>query len=115
MVGLSRRRVLAATGGTLAAATLGGTFWSGVLAGVGPLAIGSRYGDLLPAAANGVMLPAGFASRVVARTGDPVAGTSFRWHRAPDGGACVASPDGGWRYISNSEVWDGGGSVSVID
>ncbi|MEW5633231.1 translocation protein TolB, partial [Streptomyces hydrogenans] len=60
------------------------------------------YGALGSADANGIMLPAGFTSRVIARSGQTVPGTSYTWHNAPDGGACYA--DGtGWIYVSNSE------------
>ncbi|MGH3518186.1 MAG: alkaline phosphatase PhoX [Haloechinothrix sp.] len=68
----------------------------------------SPYGPLWPADASGVMLPQGFTSRVVARSGHRVAGTSYTWHDAPDGGACFG--DGtGWIYVSNSEVESTGG------
>lgn len=54
---------------------------------------------------NGVRLPPGFTSRIVARTGQkPVASSDYLWHPAPDGGACFATDDGGWIYVSNSEV-----------
>jgi secreted PhoX family phosphatase len=50
---------------------------------------------------------------VVARTGQLVAGTSYQWHGAPDGGACF--PDGtGWIYVSNSELDAGTGGASAI-
>ncbi|MEX5633494.1 alkaline phosphatase PhoX [Parafrankia sp. FMc2] len=63
----------------------------------------SPYGALGAADANGVALPSGFTSRVVARSGQTVAGTAYRWHAAPDGGACF--PNGsGWTYVSNSEI-----------
>jgi secreted PhoX family phosphatase len=62
------------------------------------------YGALGAADANGVQLPAGFTSRIIARTGQVVAGTTYRWHQAPDGGACYADSNGGWIYVSNSEV-----------
>ena len=63
-----------------------------------------RIGPLRPADANGVRLPEGFRSRIVAVQGEiPVAGSSYRWHLDPDGGACFATPDGGWIYVSNSE------------
>jgi hypothetical protein len=52
--------------------------------------------------ANGIRLPAGFTSRVVASSGQPV-GNSV-WHPYPDGGATFSLPDGGWIYVSNSEV-----------
>ncbi|MCR9104208.1 MAG: PhoX family protein [Gammaproteobacteria bacterium] len=64
---------------------------------------------------NGVALPMGYTSRIVARSSQPVAGTSFVWHNAPDGGACFDAGDGGWIYVSNSEQFiEGGGGVSAI-
>lgn len=54
---------------------------------------------------NGVRLPPGFTSRIVARTGEPpVAGKPYVWHQMPDGGATFATDDGGFIYVSNSEV-----------
>ncbi|MFZ4433757.1 MAG: alkaline phosphatase PhoX [Microthrixaceae bacterium] len=52
----------------------------------------------------GIQLPAGFTARVVARSSEPVPGTGYTWHTAPDGGACFARPGGGWTYVSNSET-----------
>ncbi|SDE24268.1 alkaline phosphatase PhoX [Glycomyces harbinensis] len=70
------------------------------------------YGALQAADANGVRLPAGFTSRVVARSSQTVPGTSYTWHSAPDGGACFA--DGtGWVYTSNSEINPGGGASAL--
>ena len=64
---------------------------------------------------NGIALPMGYTSRIVARSSQPVAGTSFVWHNAPDGGACFDAGDGGWIYVSNSEQFiEGGGGVSAI-
>ncbi len=74
-------------------------------------------GALLPPDQNGLRLPPGFKSRIVARSGKPVvAGSSYLWHNAPDGGACYDLPDGGWVYVSNSEVKvvDGGGGVGAV-
>ena len=61
------------------------------------------YGALQQPDANGIALPAGFSSRVVATSGAVVPGTSYTWHGAPDGGACFPSGGGGWVYVSNSE------------
>lgn len=61
-------------------------------------------GALGAADANGVRLPPGFTSRVIARAGQMVEGTSYEWHRLPDGGATYGTEDGGWIYVSNSEV-----------
>jgi hypothetical protein len=74
-----------------------------VFAGDGP------YGPLLPPDGNGIQLPRGFRSRVLARAEETVPGTSYTWHLFPDGGASFARPDGGWVYVSNSEfVFEGG-------
>lgn len=72
----------------------------------------SPYGPLQAADANGIQLPAGFTSRVIARSGRQVASTGYTWHNAPDGGAVFA--DGtGWIYVSNSEISPGGGASAV--
>ncbi|WP_113699860.1 alkaline phosphatase PhoX [Nonomuraea lactucae] len=70
------------------------------------------YGPLLAADANGIQLPAGFTSQVIARSGQVVSGTSYTWHPAPDGGACFADGSG-WRYVSNSEINPGGGASMI--
>jgi hypothetical protein len=60
--------------------------------------------------ANGLRLPEGFTSRVVARSGEkPVAAAAYLWHGAPDGGAVFPTSDGGWIYVSNSELTTAGG------
>jgi len=63
-----------------------------------------EFGPLQAPDANGVMLPKGFKSRIVATSGQLVDGTAYTWHGAPDGGACFPTPDGGWVYVSNSET-----------
>lgn len=64
---------------------------------------------------NGVRLPAGFRSRVVARSGDLVGGSDYIWHEAPDGGATFPTDDHGWIYVSNSEhAFAGSGGVGAI-
>lgn len=73
----------------------------------------TNLGPLQPPDENGVMLPAGFRARVVARSGLVPAG-SHPWHPAPDGGACFPAADGGWIYVSNSELRDGAGGVSAL-
>ncbi|MDT0309949.1 DUF839 domain-containing protein [Streptomyces sp. DSM 44917] len=73
----------------------------------------SPYGPLQPADANGILLPQGFTSRVVARSSRRVGSTGYTWHGAPDGGACFA--DGtGWIYTSNAELGSGSGGVSAL-
>lgn len=94
------------------AAAFGFTLWQGA-ASAAPAQPGpGPYGALGPADANGILLPAGFTSRVIARSGQKVGSTSYTWHSAPDGGACF--PDGsGWIYVSNSEINPSGGAGAV--
>lgn len=83
------------------------------LARIGALASG--LDELQAPDALGLRLPAGFSSRLIARSGQLVAGTSYKWHSTPDGGACVASAGGGWIYASNSELDAGKGGASAIE
>lgn len=70
----------------------------------------SEIGPLGPADLNQIRLPLGFTSRVLARSGQLVVeGSPYLWHAAPDGGATYATKDGGWIYVSNSEVVGTGG------
>ncbi len=74
-----------------------------------------RFGPLQGPDANGVRLPIGFEARIVARSGiTPMLGTGFNWHAAPDGGATFATQDGGWIYVSNSEVGGQGGGAGAL-
>ncbi|MCY1227810.1 hypothetical protein D9M72_401000 [compost metagenome] len=73
----------------------------------------AEFSELQPADANGVMLPKGFSSRIVARSGS-VAASGYTWHGAPDGGAVYPGADGGWIYVSNSEIKANGGGVSAL-
>ncbi|CAM5227318.1 hypothetical protein GCM10010329_46950 [Streptomyces spiroverticillatus] len=109
---MERRTFLRAAVIGPSATAFSGSLWLGAAhadpaqPGAGP------YGALGSADANGVQLPAGFRSRIVARSGQKVAGTSYTWHPAPDGGACYA--DGtGWIYVSNSEVDPSGGAGAI--
>jgi secreted PhoX family phosphatase len=68
----------------------------------------ANLGPLQEPDENGIRLPAGFTSRVVARTGERVTNSSYTWHPAPDGGAVFSTDDGGYIYVSNSEYVPGG-------
>ena len=87
---------------------LGRDFWKHAYAA--PAVPGaSPYGELIGPDANGLFLPPGFSSRRIAEAYSPVplvnGGLSnYLWHRAPDGGAVIPQDDGGWIYVSNSEV-----------
>lgn len=75
----------------------------------------AHLGPLEGPDANGVLLPAGFRSRIVARSGErPVAHREFVWHAAPDGGATFAAEDGGWIYVSNAELLNDAGGASAL-
>jgi len=70
----------------------------------GPMSNIGALGPLQDPDENGVRLPEGFTSRIVARSGMEVASTGHPWHSAPDGGAVFTTSDGGWIYVSNSET-----------
>lgn len=117
---LSRRGLLASSAAGLSALALGPT----LLAIARPLAAQTNcragFGPLLEPDRNGVALPAGFRSRVIAYSGVRVPTALFRsldyrWHVYPDGGACFPTADGGWIYVSNSEApgFLGGGASAV--
>jgi uncharacterized protein len=97
-------------------ATLGPSIWASALAEgqIERLTKRPIFGRLGPPDALGVRLPPEFSARLIARSGDFVAGTDHVWHRNPDGGGVVSKADGGWIYTSNSEVLDGLGGVSAI-
>ncbi len=106
------------------------TFLSNALKGAGALALSpaifqltahaqgnvppllSKLGPLRAPDENGIRLPGGLRSRVIAESGRLVRTdssswfnyTSYVWHIFPDGGATFATPDGGFIYVSNSEV-----------
>jgi hypothetical protein len=99
---MDRRQFLGRASGMGAALGLGSTFWERALAQTAQPA-DSPYGPLQPPDANGLQLPAGFTSRVVASSLQLVPGTTHLWHPFPDGAATVPTDDGGWLYVSNSE------------
>ena len=109
-----RRGFLALGVGGATALTLGAGFWKEVLQADGSSPAkrpAPGYGPLAPPDANGIRLPAGFRSRVIARGGRRVAGTGYRWHEASDGSATFPIAGGGWILASNSETLDGGASA----
>lgn len=110
---IRRRDFLSSGLVALGAVALGPGVWRHALAkparaGAGP------YGPLNPPDSNGLMLPDGFTSRTIAISGTPVLGTTYLWHTFPDGGATFATLDGGWVYVSNSEVPGGLGGAGAI-
>lgn len=69
-------------------------------------------GTLQPPDINGMRLPKGFTSRIVAHSGQALFG--YDWHAAPDGGAVFAAEGGDWIYVSNSELNDRAGGAGAL-
>lgn len=111
MVDLVKRRFLKQGLCGLSACGVG-ALWANVLIGG---CSGSQSSQLQSADKNGVRLPAGFSSRIIAESSQPViTGQNFLWHAAPDGGACFAVDNGGWIYVSNSEMPSTGGVGAIV-
>jgi len=90
-----------------------GVLWANLI--VGRSRAAQERIQLLPADRNGVRLPAGFSSRIVAESSvSPLGGCDYVWHAAPDGGACFADQGGGWIYVSNSELGDNDGGAGAL-
>lgn len=124
---ISRRGALGGVGAVLVAAACGGSDRSGRGSGststttrtepppsrVGPWSgVRSTTPD-----ENGLLLPAGFTSRVVATSGEPVPGTDYVFPPFPDGAGTFVDREveGGWYYAVNHETFpDLGGGVSSL-
>ena len=79
-----------------------------------PLSNLANVGPLQAADSNGIRLPSGFSSRIIASSGTvPTGGSGYLWHPAPDGGAVFETIDG-WIYVSNSEMASAGGGVGAL-
>jgi WD40 repeat protein len=115
MVDLVKRRFLKQSLSGLSVCGVATVWDSALLAGCSKQ---NNFG-LQTADSNGLRLPAGFSSRIIANSGQAViSGRDFIWHAAPDGGACFAidsgSYRGGWIYVSNSEVQSTGGAGAIV-
>lgn len=105
---MQRRQFIQAGLAVAGCFALGRDFWKRAYAAPaqpGP----SPFGELVGPDENGLFLPPGFRSRRIAKAYDPVplkdgGQSSFLWHRAPDGGGVIPQEDGGWIYVSNSEI-----------
>ncbi|MFP8878533.1 MAG: alkaline phosphatase PhoX [Myxococcota bacterium] len=103
---LNRREFMQAAGGLAGRAVVGSSLFS----------LGcdlTHFGVLKEPDANGIRLPPGFRSRIVAVSGETVPGTDHIWHRAPDGGAVFETHDG-WIYTSNAELLFRLGGVGAL-
>lgn len=93
--------------GGLAVAAGAGLLARGVAAGAAEPGTGP-YGSIAGRSPdrNGLILPEGFSSRVVAVSGDPVGSSGYVWPLFPGGAGTFADGDGGWFYACNSAVYD---------
>jgi secreted PhoX family phosphatase len=112
---VSRRGFLFRTAAGFVGLGFGGISATALMPSVAAAAGADDLGDLLAPDANGLRLPPGFQSRIVARSGQTVGTTSYVWHENPDGGAIFPMVDGGWLYVSNAEsLTTGTGGVGVL-
>jgi secreted PhoX family phosphatase len=111
--GPTRRGFLVAGVGGVAAVGLGGAFWTDLLdaAPSRRRAPAAGYGPRLEPDEHGIRLPEGFRSRLIARGGEPVEGTGYRWHEWSDGSATFPVEGGGFILVSNAEAFEGGASA----
>ena len=111
---IRRRDFLASGLLTVGAAVFGPALWRGLSAAAAPAQPGEGpYGPLQEPDENGLMLPKGFTSRVIAQSTLPVLPSAYVWHIFPDGGATFPTDDRGWIYVSNSEVPQIGGAGAI--
>jgi len=115
--GLTRRGALkagaAAVGGV---AIAGGLLGSAFEVAAAPAVIGTGpYGPMQSADANGMLLPPGFTSRIIARTGQSIGPRPYEFHTAPDGMGTFDAGDGGFVLVSNSESIEGGAGAIRFD
>ena len=104
--GLTRRDALRAGAGAAGGFALAGGLLGRAIDAMGaPAVIGEGpYGPLGSPDANGLRLPAGFSSKVIARSGTGIGPRPYRFHILPDGMGTYKTDDGGFILTSNSEA-----------
>jgi secreted PhoX family phosphatase len=108
------RNAVVASGGAVALPTVAMATGAGAQAGGAAGPYGSIDGQ--EPDENGLLLPAGFTSRIIAIAGEPVGETGYQWPPFPDGAATFDDGEGGWYLAVNSEVLiptDRGGASSI--
>ena len=110
-----RRRLLQGAAAAALAVGFGPAFWrtQTAAAAAATKVVPGPYGPLGDPDRNGLRLPKGFSSRVVARAGVPIAGTLYALPIFPDGSATFPASDGGWIQVINSEVPLAGGASAI--
>jgi secreted PhoX family phosphatase len=113
---MRRREFIGLGVGGVAAVSLGAGFWNQLFGSAEsrPVRRGVGYGPRGAPDANGVRLPKGFESRIVARGDQIVPSTGYRWHIASDGMATFPHEGGGFVLVSNCENLTGGASALRI-
>ena len=111
---LTRRRLIQSGLTTAAAVSFGPAFWRDAFAAPPVATESGPYSPLLAPDINGLRLPPGFSSRVIAQSNLPVAATGYVSRSSPDGAATFPLPDGGSILAVNSEVPGGLGGASAI-
>ena len=104
--GLTRRDALRAGAGVAGGiAFAGGMLGRALDAMAAPAVAGAGpYGPLNPPDTNGIMLPDGFSSRVIARTDQVIGKSRYKFHGLPDGMGTYRTNDRGFILVSNSEL-----------
>ena len=104
-IGITRRGVLkAGAAGAGGLALAGGMLGRAMEVAAAPAKIGAGpYGPLQTADANGVMLPQGFTSKIVAVSGQTIGKSGYEFHTLPDGMGTFKTDDG-FILVSNSEA-----------
>lgn len=111
---IRRREFLISAGTGAGVLAFGPSLWKRAMTAAAAAQTGlGPYGPLLDPDANGVRLPAGFSSRVIARGNAPVGGSGYLMPIFPDGASTFATPDGGWILAVNSEVPGAGGASGI--
>lgn len=115
---MRRRDFLRAVSVSSGAAVLAPTLWRPVAAANRQGSAEGPYGSIegREPDENGLLLPEGFTSRVLARSDEAVGGTDYTWPIFPDGAATFPIEAGGWYVAINSEnPVTGEGGVSAIE
>lgn len=104
--GLTRRDALRAGAGAAGGlAFAGGLLGNALDAMAAPAVVGAGpYGPLGSPDGNGLRLPDGFTSKVIARSTVDIGPRPYNFHILPDGMGAYKTDDGGFILVSNSEA-----------
>jgi secreted PhoX family phosphatase len=115
---MRRRDFLRAVSVSSGAAVLAPALWRPAVAASRQAGAEGPYGSIerRQPDENGLLLPEGFTSRVLARSDEVVEGTDYTWPVFPDGAATFPLDAGGWYLAVNTEnPLEGEGGASGIE